>query len=183
MPILRLLLLRHAKSDWSDDVEDHERRLSPRGKKAAPKIGSYMRAKGYEPGLVLCSTARRTRETLELILPRLKSRPKLQYQHALYLADWPDLLAVIRKTKPVSPLLLVGHNPGMEQLAIALALNPKNPAERGRTEKLAQKFPTAALAVLDFDEKSWRSIKPGSGSLVDYARPKDLTDRVVGRKT
>ena len=178
--ILRLLLLRHAKSDWSEELDDHERPLSSRGKKAAPKIGSYMHSKGYEPALVLCSTARRTRETLDLVLPKLRTKPKILHQRALYLADWPHLLATVRKTKPVSPVLLVGHNPGMEQLAIALALHPKNPAERGRAERLAQKFPTGALAVLDFDVKTWSAIAPGAGTLADYIRPKDLVDHAVG---
>jgi len=146
-------------------------------------MGSCMRAKAYEPAMVLCSTARRARETLELVLPKLKTKPKILYQRALYLADWPHLLAAVRKTKPVSPVLLVGHNPGMEQLAIALALHPKNPAERGRAERLAQKFPTGALAVLDFDAKTWREIKPGAGNLTDYIRPKDLADRVDGHGT
>lgn len=174
---MRLLLLRHAKSDWptSDEKDDHERSLAARGRRAAPQIGAYMRAKGYEPALVLCSTARRTKETLELLLPYFKPAPKIRYQRTLYLAEWPVLLSAVQKA-PVSasPLLLIGHNPGLEHLAIALALQPKTVAERARAQRLAQKFPTGALAVLDFEGTGWRSAKPGLGQLADYMRPKDL---------
>jgi phosphohistidine phosphatase len=172
---LRLLLLRHAKSDWSKDADDHDRPLSARGRRAAPKIAIYMRSKGYEPAVVLCSTARRTRETLDFLLPAWKEKPVLRYDRALYLADWPRLLGALKKAPSrASPLLLVGHNPGTEQLALALALQPKSVVEHARLERLTQKFPTGALAVLDFEIKTWRSLKPGLGQLVDYVRPKDL---------
>jgi len=174
---VRLLLLRHAKSDWtgSTKLDDHERPLNGRGRKAAPKIGEYLRAKNYVPALALCSTATRTRETLALILPALKPTPKVQYDRKLYLADWPQLLAVIQNCPSrASPLLLVGHNPGMEQLALALVLKPHSVAERGRAQKMAQKFPTGALAVFGFDIKTWKEVKPGSGRLTDFVRPKDV---------
>lgn len=171
---VRLLLLRHAKSDWSGKSADHERPLSSRGRRAVPRVGAYMRAKGYEPALVLCSTAERTKQTLQLLLPAFSASPKIHYDRALYLAEWPQLLAQIRSAPAAAPLLLVGHNPGVEQLAIALALQPQSAAERGRLEKLAQKFPTAALAVLDFDIPDWREAKPGIGRLTDYVRPKDI---------
>ena len=138
-------------------------------------MGAYMRAKAYAPALVLCSTAERAKETLELMLPALASEPEIRYDRALYLAEWPQLLAEIHDAPNASPLLVVGHNPGLEQLAIALALQPQNPAERSRAEKMAQKFPTAALAVLDFDIPEWGGAKPGLGRLVDFTRPKDLS--------
>ena len=169
-----MLLLRHAKSDWGKEIEDHERPLSARGKKAAPQMALYMRAEGYEPAQILSSSARRTKETVELLLPKLRGKPNVRYERALYLADWPRLLSAVRAAKASSPLLLVGHNPGIEQLAIALALQPKTPAERVRLQRMAEKFPTAALAVLDFDAPTWRSIKAGQGRLIDYMRPKDL---------
>jgi phosphohistidine phosphatase len=138
-------------------------------------MGAYMRAKGYEPELVLCSTAERTKETLELVLPALAGQPQIRYDRILYLAEWPVLLAEIRAlASEASPLMVVGHNPGLEQLAIALALQAPSAAERGRLQKLAQKFPTAALAVLDFEIADWGVLKPGLGRLVDYIRPKDL---------
>ena len=138
-------------------------------------MGAYMRKQGYEPTLVLCSTAERTRETLKLVLPLISTAPKIHYDRALYLAEWPQLLAEIREAPAnASPLLLVGHNPGLEQLAIALALQPQSPPERARAERMAQKFPAGALAVLDFDVPDWSGVKPGLGKLADYVRPKDL---------
>jgi len=138
-------------------------------------MGAHMRAKGYEPAFVLCSTAERAKETLELMLPALGAHPKIHYDRALYLAEWPQLLAEIRGVPGgASPLLVVGHNPGLEQLAIALALQPQSTAERGRAQKLAQKFPAGALAVLDFQGSDWDGVKPGLGKLLDYVRPKDL---------
>lgn len=178
---MRLLLLRHAKSDWSKDADDHDRALSVRGRKAAPAMASYMLSKEYLPQAVLCSTAQRTRETLDLLLAGWTKKPAIRYERELYLADWPVLLARLKKA-PVraSPLLLVGHNPGMEQLAVALALQPKGVAERARLQRLTQKFPTAALAVLDFDIASWSFLQPGLGQLVDYVRPKDLAGGSAG---
>lgn len=173
--ILRLLLLRHAKSDWSKDADDHDRPLSARGRKAAPAMAHYMRGQDYLPQAVLCSTAQRTRETLDLLLAAWTKKPAIRYERELYLADWQVLLASLKKAPArASPLLLVGHNPGMEQLALALALRPQGIAEKARLQRLTQKFPTAALAVLDFDIPSWRGLKPGLGQLVDYVRPKDL---------
>jgi phosphohistidine phosphatase len=174
---VRLLLLRHAKSDWVDaeEVDDHDRPLAARGRNAAPQMAHYMREKGYEPALVLCSSAKRTRQTLKLLLPAFKREPEIHYSRALYLAEWPALLAALHKQSGHrAPLLMVGHNPGLEQLAIALSLQAGNAAERARSQSLAQKFPTGALAVLDFDAKAWRDVKPGMGSLIDFVRPKDL---------
>ena len=178
---MRLLLLRHAKSDWSKDADDHERPLSARGRKAAPEIARYMRSREYVPEAVLCSTAVRTRETLDLLLAGWRKKPDIRYERAVYLADWPVLLAHLKKTQArSSPLLFVGHNPGIEQLAIALALQPRDAQERTRLQRLTQKFPTAALAVLDFEIASWRNLKSGAGQLVDYVRPKDLAPESAG---
>jgi len=172
---LRLLLLRHAKSDWSKDADDHDRPLSERGRKAAPEMARYMRSKDYVPETVLCSTARRTQETLEILLAAWRKKPVIRYERGIYLVEWPALLASLKKAPAQdSPLLLVGHNPGIEQLAISLAHQANDPAERARLKRLTQKFPTAALAVLDFEIASWRFLKPGLGTLVDYVRPKDL---------
>jgi len=138
-------------------------------------MAHYMREKDYLPRAALCSTAQRTRETLDLLLTLWTKKPTIRYDREVYLADWQVLLACLKKAAPrVSPLLLVGHNPGIEQLALALALQPKSFAEKARLQRLTQKFPTAALAVLDFDMPSWGGLKPGLGELVDYVRPRDL---------
>jgi phosphohistidine phosphatase len=178
LPILRLLLLRHAKSDWSRGADDHDRPLSGRGLTSAPEIARYMRSRLYVPAAVLCSTAKRARQTLDLLLPEWEATPAIRYDRALYLAEWPNLLAALRKAPShASPLLVVGHNPGLEQLAVALAMPPQTPAERGRLQRMAQKYPTAALAIFDFDVESWRSLRPGIGHLVEFVRPKDVARR------
>jgi phosphohistidine phosphatase len=134
-----------------------------------------MRKRGYQPASVLSSTATRAMETAELLMPALGNAAEIRYDRALYLAEWPQLLAAIRDAATgASPLLVVGHNPGLEQLALALAQQPKSAAERARRERLVHKFPTAGLAVLDFPGSDWSEIKLGTGRLVDYIRPKDL---------
>ena len=172
---LRLLLLRHAKSDWSGTLGDHDRPLAPRGRKATPRLGAFMRKKGYIPAAVLCSTAQRTRETLELLLPALRADPKIRYEESLYLAAWPALLGAVQSAAPSdAPLMVIGHNPGLEQFALTLCVQPQDAEERARREKLERKFPTAALAVLDFDEPHWRDVGPGMGRLTDFVRPRDI---------
>jgi phosphohistidine phosphatase len=180
---LRLLLLRHAKSDWSTDADDHDRPLSARGRKAGPIVARYMRTREYVPKLILCSSAERTRQTLDLLLMAWEQKPPIRYHRDLYLADWPQLLTALRKAPArASPLLLIGHNPGLEQLATALALVPRDADERARLRSISQKFPTGALAVLDFEIPNWRSLKPDSGRIVDYVRPKDLPSETGGAK-
>jgi phosphohistidine phosphatase len=138
-------------------------------------MGALMRKKGYVPAAVLCSTAQRTRETLELLLPALRAEPKIRYDQSLYLGEWPALLDVVQTAAPAdAPLLVVGHNPGLEQLALALSVQPQDAGERTRREKLERKFPTAALAVLDFDEPHWGAVAPGKGRLTDFVRPRDI---------
>jgi phosphohistidine phosphatase len=174
---MRLLLLRHAKSDQAagKHMDDLDRPLNARGRSTAPRMGAHMRSKGYVPQLILCSSAMRTRETLDLVATNFSPAPKIKTMKALYLADWTAILKAVREVpRTVSSVLVIGHNPGIERLAVALGLNPTSAAERARAERLAEKFPTAALAVFDFDGSDWTAIKPGSGRLVDFVKPKDL---------
>jgi phosphohistidine phosphatase len=138
-------------------------------------MGTYMREKNYRPDLVKCSSARRTRETLEKMLPDLGFSPETLFSRSLYLAQPKALLDEIRQTSEVClALLVVGHNPGIGALALALAALPEDENEELRKERLAENFPTACLAVLDFSASDWRGVKPLSGQLVDYVRPKEL---------
>jgi len=156
-------------------MQDHERTLNDRGGEAAALMGRHMRAKKYGPALVLCSTSARTRETLELLLVELKASPEIRYEASLYLTEWPKLLDAVRAVPDAtSPLMLVGHNPGMEQLAAALIAPAKSAAGKALAETLSEKFPTGALAVIDFRGRDWKSVRPGSGTLKNFIRPKDL---------
>jgi len=168
----RLLLLRHAKSDRSDGgVDDFDRPLAPRGERAAPVMGRYLQARKLIPDLVLCSSALRARRTWDLVLPELKAAPQVAFRKGLYLAPPSRLLAAVRRTPAaVKTLMLIGHNPGMEGLALRLAGG-------GRAKDLAAmaaKFPSGALAVIAFDLGDWAGTAEGAGRLETFIRPKDL---------
>lgn len=168
-----LLLLRHAKSSWeNDDLDDFDRPLNPRGRRAAPAMGKVLLERELVPDRVLCSPAARTRETWALVEDALETEVPAEYPDALYLADTSEMVEEIRSGgREARRLLVVGHNPGMERLALALAGD--GPLEL--RARMAVKYPTAALAVLGF-EGGWGAVAPGRGRLVHFIRPKDLPD-------
>jgi phosphohistidine phosphatase len=167
-----LILMRHAKSAWDDPHQkDIDRPLNGRGRKAAPRMGAWLAGAGFGPDIVLCSTARRTRETLELIRGSLPAEVHTEFAQSLYMAAPREMLTEIGKAPAkAGTLMLVGHNPGIGSLAVLLA-------GRGEPKALGNmhgKFPTAAIAVLGFDVESWSGIAPGSGKLIAFQRPRDL---------
>jgi phosphohistidine phosphatase len=171
--MIRLLLLRHAKSDWSDaGLADRDRPLSKRGWESAPVVARHMREKGWIPDLVLSSPSTRTRQTVGLVLDRLGTSPNIIFDEALYdFGSGDRLLASIKEHGGNLPtLMVVAHNPAIERLALMLA-------GHGDADLLAamqRKFPTAALAIIDFEAKAWSSIKPGKGTLSAFVTPKGL---------
>ena len=167
-----LYLLRHAKSDWgSPGLDDHDRPLAARGERAAAVMGVHFAQQQYQPSLVLCSSARRTRQTLEALLPHLPGQPELAVEERIYLASSGQLLARLQEVDDgQSGVLLIGHNPGIAELAQTLA----GSGERASLRRLAARFPTAASAVCEFDLEHWRDLAPGSGRLLAYTTPKDL---------
>jgi phosphohistidine phosphatase len=171
--MLTLCLLRHAKSSWDDaSLEDFDRPLAPRGEDAAPRMGAYMAAEGIAPQLILCSPATRARQTLTLVLPKLAGQPSVEFEDGLYLASASNLLARIRKVRAnIACLMLVGHDPGMHGLAVELS-------GQGRPEdlqRLANKFPTAGLAVLSFETSQWSQVKAKAGRLDIFTSPRRLS--------
>jgi phosphohistidine phosphatase len=168
-----LLLLRHAKSDWRDqDLDDFDRPLAPRGRRAALLMGRYLAAEGLIPDLILCSTARRAVETLDLLLTALASKPEIGYLKTLYLAPPSRMLAVLRRQSPErGRILLIAHNPGLQHLALDLA----GPAGSDAANRLAEKFPTAALAR--FQVSDWGSLGEVPARFAVFVRPRDLADR------
>ena len=172
---MRLLILRHAKSARPPATDDFARPLCDEGEAAAPAIGAWISAHGYEPALVLCSSARRSKDTLALVLPKFTSKPEIHYQRALYLAASPALLQNVRSAPSLSPLMLVGHNPGLQELGEML-LSRRQPGKKAvkRADEFARKFPTAALLVIDFPIDVWFALQPGSGILAEFVRPKAL---------
>jgi len=190
-----LLLLRHGKSDWADpDLSDHERPLSARGVEAAHRIGRYLAAPGrpwraahaeLPFDLVLSSSARRAVVTLELVLaelappppgtgetaPEIVSEPiPIEREHGLYLCGQGVLLERLRDLpEPTPTVLVVGHNPDLQDLALTLL--PEG--TRGRAE-IKRKYPTGALAVLGFAVERWREIGPDTAHLITFTKPKRL---------
>jgi len=166
-----LILLRHAKSSWNDEsLADHERPLAPRGRRAAPAVAAHLRGLGLLPDLVRSSTSVRTRQTLQLASDHLGS-PHAEFDEALYLASPGRLLRIVQSTDDaVETLLLIGHNPGMHEVAVALTDRYRGAA----AARLEAKFPTAAAAVVEFDVDAWSDVAPGAGRLLHFVRPKDL---------
>lgn len=139
----------------------------------AAAMARHLRKNGYQTELILCSPAARTTQTAELVLQELDC--EIDYRDNLYLAEAAKILAAIRGAPAqVSNLMVVGHNPGLEAVAALLAREPVRRKERARHEALEEKFPTCALAILDFDAGRWRDVGQGGGKLVDFVRPKDL---------
>jgi phosphohistidine phosphatase len=170
----RLYLLRHAKAVPSaPGLDDHARELTVRGMHDAAAMARYLRKNGFIPGLMLISTSARTRQTADLVLREMDA--KADYREALYLAEAGKIFAMVQAVpQNVEGVMVVGHNPGLEDLAGLLAREPVRRKERHRRDVLEEKFPTAALAVLDFDIGKWRDIEPAQGKLTDFVRPKDL---------
>ena len=170
--MLTLSLLRHAKSSWDDpSLQDFDRPLSKRGENAAPRVGAYMAANGLAPDLVLCSPAVRARQTLDLVLPNLAGGPTVAYEESFYLAAPSVLLARLRRIEAkVRHVLIVGHDPGMQGLALELS----GAGEAGTLQAVAVKFPTAGLAVIRFKTRDWSKIGPGKGRLELFVTPKML---------
>ncbi len=161
-----LYLLRHAKAAPESSLGDARRPLAKRGRKAAKAMGELLATLDPAPELVLCSSASRTRETLDLILPALHETPAVTYEDGLYLAAATELIERLRKLrKDVSSVLVIGHNPGLHELGARLATDP------GR---LAEGFPTAALAALQVPG-AWAELQWQKAKLVLYRTPKDLS--------
>jgi len=170
----RLYLLRHAKAVPADPrLDDFARELTVRGMHDAAAMARYLRKNEMRPGLILVSGSARTRQTAELVLRELEA--SADYRDALYLAEPGKILGLVQALPAsVESVMVIGHNPGIEDLATLLAREPVRRKERVRRDVLEEKFPTAALAVLDFDVAKWRDLRPGEGGLADFVRPKDL---------
>ena len=168
--MLRLMLFRHAKSAYPAGVEDHERPLAERGEKAAPVIGRYMADQRLVPDLAVVSTARRAQQTWALAAEALGKVIRRRDEARIYEAP-AALVEVIRQTPSgVGTLLLVGHNPGLQDLALDLV----GGGDKDALARLRAKYSTAGLAVIDFDVRRWSDVSPGGGSLERFVTPKSV---------
>jgi phosphohistidine phosphatase len=167
----RLMLLRHAKSDWATGLRDRDRPLNERGREAAPRMGAYMARHGLVPDLIIASTATRVRETLDLLLPSFPEAPHIAHDEKLYETEPEVLLDIIKEApRTVHALLLVGHNPSLAELAGLLMAS----GDVETRQRLIEKFPTAGLAVIDFAFDDWRKVHPKSGRLDRFVVPRML---------
>ena len=172
----RLILLRHAKSDRPAGVRDLERPLNKRGRRAAPAVGQRLAEEGLRPDLALVSPATRTRETWAALRDALGAPPD-ETVPEIYEAAAEDILAAIRGApEEAATLLVVGHNPGLGDLATLLT----GSGPRGLRALLASEFPTAAFAVIDFEADSWSAIARGQGRLEHFVRPRDIDPDLAG---
>jgi phosphohistidine phosphatase len=156
----RLYILRHAKSSWEDpDLEDHDRPLAPRGRRAGELLHEYVREQGIRPSVILCSTARRARETLEAA----GLEGEIYFEDELYGASAGALVGRLRRVpRATSSVMLIGHDPALHDLLATLA-----------PRRQAGKFPTGALATLTFTSP-WSGLGPGGAELSGFVSPRDL---------
>ena len=167
-----LYLLRHAKSSWDDvGLADRDRPLAPRGRKAARRIAEHLAGAEVPPALVLCSSAVRTRQTLDAVLPSLADDPEVLVEDGLYGALADSLLARLRAVPAGVPsVLLIGHNPGIGDLALELA----GRGDTAALQRLREGYPTGALATLAIEDGGWAELADGGAELTDYVVPREL---------
>jgi phosphohistidine phosphatase len=158
-----LLLLRHAKSSWDNTgLKDFDRPLNERGQEAAPLIGKAMRKRKLQPDLIISSPAVRAKETTQLVRDAAGLTPKINYEEGIYEASTRNLLEIVsRIDDSVHVAMMVGHNPGFEELLTVLT---------GETKRM----PTAALALIELNIEKWSEVSSGRGTLIWLIKPKDL---------
>jgi phosphohistidine phosphatase len=169
----RIWLLRHAKSSWAEPgLSDADRPLAPRGRRAAELLGAHLARSDAKPAVVLCSSSLRTRETLAAILLALGDEVEIRIERMLYGAEAADLLECLRRLPASAPsVMLIGHNPGMQGLALMLART--GPA----LSALQEKFPTGALASLEARVEQWQDLDEQTASATALLLPRSLEPR------
>jgi phosphohistidine phosphatase len=170
--MMRLLLLRHAKSSWDQSgTADFNRPLAPRGRRAASMIGDHLATHRLIPDRILASSARRTRETLAALLPAISTELELRITRDLYEVSADAYIDAIGALGGgARTLMIIGHNPSVQDAALEL-IGTGNPALR---DEIGAKYPTAGLTVMDFDIHKWSELRPRTGRVVAFFRPREL---------
>lgn len=170
---MRLFLLRHTKSDWGEDgLADFDRPLNSRGKTAARAIGRHMKENSLYPNRILCSTSQRTRETLSRILTYQPRETQIHLLSDIYEQEGLSYSGLIRHHGGRSQnLMVIGHNPAIEQTAEELI----GTGDAAAISDMRMKYPTGALTIIDFDITDWADLQTGTGHLAQYVKPRDLT--------
>lgn len=167
----RLILFRHAESGWTPGMADHDRPLDGRGRETAPLMGRYLADEGLAPDLALVSPARRAGETWALAAPAFARPVPVREEPRIYEASAGMLLSLVQEAPPeVASLVIVGHNPGLEDLGRLLA----GGGDRAALARLRSKVPTASLVVIDTGAEAWEGAAVGRGRLERFVTPKSL---------
>ena len=167
-----IFLLRHAKSSWDDvRLDDFDRPLSSRGIKSCKKMGKYLKKNKLIPDIVYCSSAIRAKQTWEVVNRIVEIKENILYEDSLYMSDFSNFINIIKKTKNnFKNLMIVSHNPGIENLALELSKDKNNEIY----EKINIKFPTGALIIIKFDLNNWSKVDCKKGKLYEFIKPKEL---------
>lgn len=171
----RLLLLRHAKSDWaSGATSDFDRPLNKRGRKAAPIMGRWCADNGLYPQRIICSAALRTRQTLAGLLPFFPADCTINITRRLYEDDVSGYLEAVRGGGDAETLMLIGHNPSTQELACLLGAR----GDEAIITAVHTHYPTCGLAVIDIDAPRFADLVPGGGHLSAFKTPKDFAKSI-----
>lgn len=170
----KVILVRHGKSSWAEpELEDHERPLNKRGRRAAPVVAQWLAHRKHLPDRVVCSSSRRTRQTVSRMSAAIPDLPEPVIEETLYHATPDAMLECLRRMpKDCDTVMLVGHQPGLSAFARKLT----NGSVRPRCAQAFEHFPTAAAAVLELDIDDWSELDYHMASFVDFARPRELMD-------
>ncbi len=168
----RLYLLRHVKSSWDDpSLADFDRPLSKRGRRAGTAMGRHIADENLLPRLALCSTARRARDTWRQVSAEWKAPPTVRFDDRLYMADAETMLERLAELPDdADHVMTIGHNPGIQSLALELAA----PTRTATLARLRTKYPTGGLAIFDLAIDRWSAIAPHCGRLIGFATPRDF---------
>lgn len=168
-----LYLLRHAKSDWDESsTADFDRPLSKRGFSAAPRMGLFMQENKFAPERIFCSSAKRTRQTLGALQPYLGDCTDVQFMERIYTGGAQEYFNLLRNHgENAQSLMLIGHNPSIQGLALALSGSGDETAR----QQMATKYPTAGLSVIQFKIDNWSEIAESSGHLELFVTPRLIT--------
>jgi phosphohistidine phosphatase len=170
--VRRLWLLRHAKSSWDEqELADRDRPLATRGEHDADRMGEHLAKEQVQPALILCSSALRARQTLARVLPFLGDELDVRIEPGLYVFDPSPLLRRLREVpEDAASVLLVGHNPAMQELTLTLTAQ----TEGAIRQQVEAKFPTGALVGIDLRVDAWPDVAPGVGEVVRFVSPRAL---------
>ena len=169
--MLRLLVMRHAKSSWAaPGARDFDRELNERGHLDLVKVSNVLHTRNYIPDTILCSSAERTRQSLDGLSPVIPESTEVTFTEKLYSSGLDDYIALIQAQGTPKSLMIIGHNPMCGSLASSMARH----GEAHLLEEIAYKYPTATVAVIDFDCENWSEIEKGSGTLIDCIIPSTL---------